>query len=153
MHATDGGVRGKGAAGRASGGSSKNKRAKGTWAAKGTGSTVWTQKQLTSLVWALGHKNQDVLVYTAWTMYVSTTSLNVHLRNVLDQQCWVEVASSAFIELRCLYVGPRWKRHRRKNLPYGTLLPTDEPGAVMGSHWIPCTQSFCRRPVNRGHWS
>lgn len=27
-----------------------------------------TQKQMTSLVWALGHSNQDVLAYTAWTM-------------------------------------------------------------------------------------
>lgn len=27
-----------------------------------------TQKHMTSLVWALGHSNQDVLAYTAWTM-------------------------------------------------------------------------------------
>lgn len=29
---------------------------------------VWSHKQLTSLVWALGHSNQDVLTYTAWTV-------------------------------------------------------------------------------------
>lgn len=29
---------------------------------------VWSPKQLTSLVWALGHSNQDVLTYTAWTV-------------------------------------------------------------------------------------
>lgn len=29
---------------------------------------VWSQKQLASLVWALGHKNQDVLDYTASTV-------------------------------------------------------------------------------------
>lgn len=33
-----------------------------------TVATAWGQKQLNSLVWALGHSNQDVLGYTAWTM-------------------------------------------------------------------------------------
>jgi len=51
----------------------------GSWAAarrpeKATPATeneetgLLTQKQMTSLVWALGHSNQDVLAYTAWTM-------------------------------------------------------------------------------------
>lgn len=33
-----------------------------------SGRAVWTHKQLTSLVWALGHSNQDVLAYTTWTV-------------------------------------------------------------------------------------
>lgn len=36
---------------------------------------VWSQRQLQSLVWALGHSNQDVLDYTAWTMLVRPWSL------------------------------------------------------------------------------
>lgn len=52
------------------------KRAKGKGKGKGKKGTkedttpggVWSQQQLTSLVWALGHSNQDVLTYTAWTV-------------------------------------------------------------------------------------
>ncbi|CAM9275025.1 unnamed protein product [Scytosiphon promiscuus] len=32
--------------------------------------TAWSDKQLTSLVWALGHSNQDVLTYTSWTVWL-----------------------------------------------------------------------------------
>lgn len=46
-----------------------------TFRTKSGGGTVWTQKQLTCLVWALGHKNQDVLAYTAWTLYVASIAM------------------------------------------------------------------------------
>ena len=49
----------------------RKKRARGKKGAKGAKEPdwgVWSQKQLTSLVWALGHNNQDVLTYTAWTV-------------------------------------------------------------------------------------
>lgn len=56
-------------------GSSKPKRqkrakrsAKAAKEAKEVDGALWSEKQLTSLVWALGHTNQDVLTYTAWTM-------------------------------------------------------------------------------------
>ena len=35
---------------------------------KGPDLGAWSDKQLSSLVWALGHGNQDVLTYTSWTM-------------------------------------------------------------------------------------
>ncbi|CBJ27259.1 flagellar associated protein [Ectocarpus siliculosus] len=56
-------------------GSSKPKRqkrakrsAKAAKEAKEADGALWSEKQLTSLVWALGHTNQDVLTYTAWTI-------------------------------------------------------------------------------------
>lgn len=55
-------------------GAKRKKRPKGVKGAKGAKGvkradrTVWSEKQLTSLVWALGHSNQDVLTYTAWTL-------------------------------------------------------------------------------------
>lgn len=56
-------------------GSSKPKKrkrvkrsAKAAKEAKEPDRALWSEKQLTSLVWALGHSNQDVLTYTAWTM-------------------------------------------------------------------------------------
>lgn len=49
-------------------GKGKGKRKKGTKEANTPDWGVWSQKQLTSLVWALGHGNQDVLTYTAWTV-------------------------------------------------------------------------------------
>lgn len=45
-----------------------NKRSRGTQGVQRGGGTSWTQNNLTSLVWALGHKNQIVLNYTAWTV-------------------------------------------------------------------------------------
>lgn len=57
-------------AGDRKGGKSKKRRKgpKGTKGAKNVDGAVWSQKQLTSLVWALEHSNQDVLTYTAWTL-------------------------------------------------------------------------------------
>lgn len=42
--------------------------ARGTKGKKKADGTAWSQKQMTSLVWAVGHSNQDVLTYTAWTL-------------------------------------------------------------------------------------
>ncbi|CAB1121297.1 unnamed protein product [Ectocarpus sp. CCAP 1310/34] len=44
--------------------------AKAAKEAKEADGAVWSEKQLTSLVWALGHTNQDVLTYTAWTIWL-----------------------------------------------------------------------------------
>eukprot|EP00903_Cladosiphon_okamuranus_P005365 g5358.t2 len=58
---------------RAKGKSKGNSNTKGKKRAKATNTLawgVWSQKQLTSLVWALGHSNQDVLTYTAWTIWL-----------------------------------------------------------------------------------
>lgn len=49
-------------------GKGKGKRKKGAKETNSPDWGVWSQKQLTSLVWALGHGNQDVLTYTAWTV-------------------------------------------------------------------------------------
>ena len=70
MNTTVGGGCGKGsAAGPTNGNRGRKKGAKRFCETGRAGdASVWTQKQLTCLVWALGHKNQDVLVYTAWTV-------------------------------------------------------------------------------------
>lgn len=116
MHTTDdgdsGGVRGKAGAGRASGSNSsgRTKRVKGACGTRGTkgveGRTgVWTQKQLTSLVWALGHKNQDVLVYTAWTVYVNTHHSGRKYKAILNTHTRVEmyiIFSARMIQ--CLHI-------------------------------------------------
>lgn len=49
-------------------GKGKGKNKQGAKETNNTDWGVWSQKQLTSLVWALGHSNQDVLTYTAWTV-------------------------------------------------------------------------------------
>eukprot|EP00752_Nemacystus_decipiens_P001778 g1718.t2 len=51
-------------------GKGKGKGKKGAMATSTPDWGVWSQKQLISLVGALGHGNQDVLTYTAWTMWL-----------------------------------------------------------------------------------
>ncbi len=46
----------------------RKRRARGKKGAREPDWGAWSQKQLTSLVWALNHSNQDVLTYTAWTV-------------------------------------------------------------------------------------
>lgn len=59
----------------------------------GLGLEGWGKKQLNLLLWALGHKNEHVLRYTAWTMCVVLYFLSLVFRSASPQYSPIRAAT------------------------------------------------------------